>query len=141
MKLWLHTLFVDNWQRKTISTLLAIFIWFSVNHSLTSTRTVAGVPMRLINIPQGKIVEGLQVDGYLSKKISLSLVGNKDLLDDLTANDLEVVIDMGEKPAEWTGNINKKNLVSVNPDFDLVKGVSRVSHQNFTIRMTPQATE
>jgi hypothetical protein len=141
MKGFLHLMFFQNWPRKAISAGLAVFIWFAVNHSLTSTRTISGIPVRMVNVPSGKTIEGLQNNGHLSKKITLSLVGNKSLLDDLSANDLEVVIDASEKSEEWIATVNKKNLVSINPDIDLSSGISRISHQSFIIRMMKLVTE
>ncbi|MFI5334439.1 MAG: YbbR-like domain-containing protein [Chlamydiales bacterium] len=136
-----NKLFVQNWQRKAISAALAVVIWFSVNHSLTTSKTIGNIPVRIVNVPTGKTVEGLQNNGLLSKRITLSLVGNKGLLDDLTSNDLEVVVDAQNKSDEWIASINKKNLISLNPEIDLAKSISRVSHQSFMIRLTKLVSE
>lgn len=138
---FLHRLFVQHWQRKAISAALAVIIWFTVNHTLTSTKTISNIPVRIINVPTGKTVEGLQSNGLLSKKITLSLVGNKALLDDLNSNDLEVVIDAQNKSEEWIASVGKKNLISINPDIDVSKGVSRISHQSFMVRLTKLVSE
>jgi len=141
MKALLSKIFLNNWQRKFISFVLAVVIWLLVNHTLTTTRTISNIPVRIINIPAGKTIDGLQNNGFLSKRITLTLVGNQTLLDELTSNDLEVVIDAADKQDEWIVSISKKNLVSLNPEIDLYKGVSRVSHQSFIIRMTKLVTE
>ncbi len=141
MKTLLANLFVANWQRKTVSLILSIIIWLVVNHSLTSTKTLANIPVRVINIPQGKTVEGLQSNSKLNRKLSLTLVGNTNTLDELTSNDLEIIIDAANKPDEWIATISKKNLVSLNPEIDISKGISRVYHPSFILRMTKVVTE
>lgn len=77
----------------------------------------------------------------LQKKITLTLVGNKTILDELTPYDLEVVIDAGDKSKEWVANISKKNLITLNPEIDISKSISRVYHPNFVVRMSKLASE
>ena len=115
MKTLFNSLFLNNWQRKTISMILAIVIWLVVNHSLTSSKTVANVPVRIINIPSGKTVEGMQPSGKMNKRLTLSIVGNSSLLEELNSNDLEVVIDASGKPDEWIANISKKKSTFIKP--------------------------
>jgi hypothetical protein len=141
MKTFLTSLFFNNWQRKAVSLILAVIIWLVVNHSLTSTKTIANVPVRIINIPSGKTIEGMQSSGRLNKRLTLSLVGNTTLLDELNTNDLEIVIDASSKSDEWIATISKKNLVSLNPEIDLSKGISRVYHPSFIVRLTKLVTE
>lgn len=141
MKTLLYKIFVQNWQRKTIAFFLAIVVWFVVNHSLTGTKTISNIPIRIINLPQNKTVEGLQPNGVLSKKISLTLLGNEAVLDEINPGDLEVIIDASDKPDEWMVMVSKRNLVSLNPEIDVNKDISRVFHQNFTIRLTKLITE
>jgi len=141
MKSLLQKLFINHWQRKAISIVLAIIIWLMVNHSLTTTRTLTNIPVRIINIPTGKTIDGLQSNGLLTKRITITLVGNQTLLEELTSNDIEVVIDASDKQDEWIASVSKKNLVSLNPEIDLSKGISRISHQSFIIRLTKLVTE
>lgn len=141
MKTLLTSLFLNNWQRKALSLLLAVIIWLVVNHSLTSTKTIANVPVRIINIPTGKTIEGMQASGRLNKRLTLSLIGNTTLLEELNSNDLEVVIDASNKSDEWIATISKKNLISLNPEIDISKGINRVYHPSFIIRLTKLVTE
>ena len=85
MKTLLKNLFINNWPRKCLSIILAIAIWFLVNKSLTATKTILNVPVRIENIPPGKTVEGIQSNGLLNRRVSLTLTGNKQLLEDLNA--------------------------------------------------------
>ena len=141
MRSFLYNLLLQNWQRKAISAFLAVIIWFSVHASLTSSKTLSNIPVRITNVPANKTVEGLQSNGYLSRRITLNLAGSKSLLEDLTANDMEVVIDAADKSEEWIASLTKKNLISLNPDIDLTKDISRVSHPSFIIRLTKLMTE
>ncbi len=95
----------------------------------------------MINLPAGKTIEGMQSNGKLNRKVTLTLVGNTNTLENLHSNDLEVVIDAMDKPEEWTNTISKKNLISLNPEIDLASGISRIYQPNFTLHMTNLVTE
>lgn len=141
MKSLIKSLFIDNWHRKAISVVLAIVIWLTVNHSLTKTKSVGNIPIRVINLPSGKTIDGIHNDGLLNKKIGLTLTGRRSLLDQLTSSDLEVLIDASDKPDEWIANITKKNLISLNPDLNLTQGLGDISYDRFIIRLTNLITE
>lgn len=141
VKTLLRKLFYENWPRKLLSIVLAVILWFMVNQSLITSRTVSNIPVRVINIPAGKTVFDLQSNGLLSKRQTLTLVGNKTLLDDLTSNDLEIVIDAHGKEGEWIQTITRRNLTSLNPEMNLSKGISRVSSSNVIIRLTKLVSE
>lgn len=141
MRTLLRNMFLDNWPRKAISLALAVIIWFVVNHSLTTTRIIGNVPVRVINLPQGKTVEGMQSNGMLTKRVSLTLSGNKDTLDNMTANDLEIVVDGADAANEFSVTVQKKNLLSLNPEIDIASGVNRVSAPPLLIRPMRLVTE
>lgn len=141
MKSLFRYLFIDNWQRKLIATVLAIIIWLVVNHTLTGTKIFNNVPVKIINIPNGKTIEGMHPNGVLNKRISLTVVGNKPLLDALSSNDIEVVVDASGKNGEWLATITKKNIISLNPDLNISTGIDRVSHSSFPIHMSKLVTE
>ena len=132
---------LSNWERKLISFILAVVIWLFVNHSLTTTKILENVPVRLINIPMGLTVEGLQPNGMLSKKISLTLQGNKTQLHSIASNDIEVVLDGMDKSDEWLATVTRKNLISLNPDVDVSKAIKRVVIQRLPINFTRLVTE
>lgn len=141
MRTLFKILFVQNWQRKLISVGVAVVVWLAVNHSLTSTKTLSNIPVRLVNIPAGKTVEGMQSNGVLAKRITLSLSGNKNTLNELSSDDLEVVIDASDKADEWIASIGTKNLISMHPEIDISKAISRVTHQSFILRTAKLITE
>lgn len=118
--------FIENWQRKFISFLLAIAIWLIVNYSITVTKVVSNIPVRVINLPQEKTIEKMQVNGTLLDRIELTITGNATVLEDLSAKDLEIVLDAHGKPNEWIANISKKQLVSLNAEIDVNKSISKV---------------
>jgi len=136
MKDSLKTWFLQNWLRKVISILLAIIIWFMVDQSLTTTRSINNVPIRILNIPENKTIDGIQSNGFLTKRISLTITGKKTLLEDLTSNDIEVVIDAANKPDEFISTITKKNISSNNPELNVAQDINKVSAKNFIIRLS-----
>ncbi|MCF7806358.1 MAG: hypothetical protein K9M07_02180 [Simkaniaceae bacterium] len=141
MKTFLINFLVNNWPRKLIALILAIFIWFVVDNTLTTVKTLSNVNVRIINVPQGKTIEGIQSDGIMSKKITLTLTGKKTVLERLSSNDLEIVIDAANRTKnEWVTTITKTNIVSLNPDINLQKGVSKISLKNYIVKMSPLAT-
>ncbi len=141
MKTLILKFFIENWPRKLVAVVLAIITWLVVNQTLTTTRNLTNIPIRILNIPAGKTIEGMQPNGRLAKKATLTLVGNKTILDELTPYDLEVVLDASDKPDEWVAVISKKNLVSLNPEIDISKGINRVYHPNLLVRMAKLVTE
>ncbi|MBN1914772.1 MAG: hypothetical protein JW769_02655 [Parachlamydiales bacterium] len=140
MKTFLRKLFVENWQRKLVSLIIALVIWLVVNSSMTARVTISDIPVQVINIPPGKTLEGLQPNGILQKRMVLTITGNKSVLADLTGNDLKVIIDAGGKNTEWIASITKKNLISLNNDIDLNK-ISKVSHNDLIITPVNLVTE
>ncbi|MDE3045227.1 MAG: hypothetical protein KGJ02_01085 [Verrucomicrobiota bacterium] len=141
MRSLLVRLFVENWQRKLASLILAMIIWMVVNHSMTVTKTVHNIPVRVINLLPEKTIEGMQANGILNKKVSLTITGNKLALDDVSGKDLVIEIDSAGKADEWIASISKKNLVSLNPDFDLNKLVSKVTPYQIILRQSNLITE
>ena len=141
MKSLIAHLFISNWPRKLISLILAVIIWFVVSQSMATTKTLSNIGVRIINLPDGKTVEGLQPSGLLQKRISLTLTGNKNFLDELTANDLEVVLDAAGQGKEWIATISKKNLISLAPGVNLSNQINKISHKNFIVKLTNLITE
>src|SRR5580700_5301799 len=102
MKSLLYNLFIEHWPRKLVSILLAVMIWLVVNRTITSTHSIRNVPVRIMHIPPGKTVEGIQTNGRLTKGMTVTLAGNKELVDKLSSADLEVLVDATNQPDEWT---------------------------------------
>jgi hypothetical protein len=141
VKTLLHRLFLENWPRKATSILLAIIIWVMVDHTLTTSKTISNIPVKVINIPEGRTIQGLQPSGLLKRRVTVTLVGNKVLLDELSSSDLEIVIDATGKEDEWTPIITPKNLISLNPEIDIFKAISKVYTQAFSVRTLKLITE
>ncbi|MBM3197657.1 MAG: hypothetical protein FJZ58_00180 [Chlamydiae bacterium] len=120
---------------------MGTIIWLTINHSLTTTKTLSSVPVRIINLPEGMTIEGMQSNQRLSKKLDLILIGNINMLDTLNASDIEVVIDASHKTGQWEAIISKKNLLSLNTELDIAKGISKVYHPNIPLKMTKLVTE
>lgn len=140
MRSLLYRIFVSNWRRKLLALGAAVIIWFLVNNSITVTKTFPGVPIRVINIPEDKTIEGLQPNGLLSKRIPVTATGRRNVLDRATSADFEIVIDACNKGDRWTSEISKRNLVSLNPDIDLGYAITEVAPADVTIQLSPLVT-
>lgn len=125
-----------NWQRKVAALLAAIMIWVLVNQSISATKTIPGVAVRVVNLPAEKTIEGIASNGLLNKRLSLTLSGTKSVIENLSAADLEVLLDATTIPSEGSIQIGKKNLVSLNPNLDLQRQVTQLSHPDLVIPLT-----
>ncbi len=134
-------LIVDNFQKKFFSLLAAVAIWIFVNNSITSTKVFTRVPIRVVNLPVDKTIRGLMPNGVLERKMTITLTGTRDVIDRLDSQDFEVVIDASDKGDEWVVQVSKKNLVSLNPDIELMHNITHLSHGEFVIHLSRLITE
>lgn len=121
--------------------MLSIFFWFIVNQSLTTTRTFMNVPIKVINMPPSMTVEGLLPGGRLSKKTTITIKGNKELIEPLQSSDFEIIVDASVKSDDGNIIITKKNLCSINPDIDIATGIIKVNSPPVNIQLTKLVTE
>ena len=141
MKTLFKKIFIHNWPRKSLSLLLAIFIWFIISKSLSVSKNIPNVPVRIINIPQGKTVTDMEPNGLLKRRIDLTLFGSKTVLDKLNASHLEVILDASGKEDEWIATISKNNIKMHHLDANLSQGIAKVAEQNIIIKLTNLVTE
>ncbi len=142
MKTLLKNIFIHHWPRKSLSLLLAIFIWFIISKSLSVSKNIPNVPVRIINIPRGKTVMDMEANGFLKRHVNLTLFGSKTVLDELNARNLEVVLDASSsKQDEWIATISKHNIKAKNLDTNLSQGITKITEQNIIIKMIHLATE
>lgn len=141
MESLIYKLFVHNWQRKLLAFVTALILWFFVSHSITETKMIRNVPIRISNLPADKTIVGLLSNGLLNKKINLTLTGSKDVIEEIETGDFEVNVDASiiDHP-DWALQITKKNLVSLNPAIDLAKNINSVSHSEFVIKLNRLVT-
>jgi len=137
MKSLFKKLFIDNWQRKLLALILAIITWLFVNHSFSSTKTLNDLPIRITNLPKDKIIKGMQCDGLLKETISLEIQGNKNLINTITKNDLEVLIDLKDnKKEEYNTLISKNNLISKNPNIKIKRAIKKIKNEEFSLKLS-----
>ena len=130
-----------NWQQKMVALMTALVIWLFVNHSITATVVVPNVPIRIINLPPEKTVTGLQPNGILSKRIPLTISGSKDVIEQLEPGDVEILLDASTfTHNNWILQVNKKNLVSMNPDIDLSHHVTDVTNPSLVLHLAKLVT-
>jgi hypothetical protein len=141
MNLWLKRIFIDNWPRKLVSLILAVIIWLVTHNSMTITKTITSVPVRVIHLPAGKTIEGMMGNGLLDIKVNLDLQGDKQCLEDLSSKNLEVIIDASGQGDEWIANISKHNLHCSMPGISLDKAITKIGPQEIIIKQSPLITE
>ncbi|HRD56377.1 MAG TPA: hypothetical protein PLC42_08285 [Parachlamydiaceae bacterium] len=142
MESLISRLIFHNWQQKLVALGSALIIWFFVSHSIIETKIIPGVPVRIVNLPADKTILGLNPNGLLSKRITLTLTGSKSVIRDIEPGDLEALIDASIiDHDDWIIQINKKNLVSLNPAIDLKNNIKQVSHTEHVIRLRPLITD
>ena len=129
--------FTFQWQRKLVALLIAFMLWFLVDKSITETKTIPNVPIRVINLPNDKTIAGLLPNGILSKRINLTLSGTKKVIDNLESSDLQILVDAAYiNQDEWYLQITRQNLVSLNPSIDLAHHITNVQHPDFIIKLS-----
>ncbi|EFB41155.1 MULTISPECIES: CdaR family protein [Parachlamydia] len=133
--------FFHNWGRKAVAVISAIIIWFFVNHSILETKTIPNVPVKIVNLAPDKTVLGLLSNGILERRMTLTLTGTKDVIQDLEPGDVQVLLDASTADSDdWVVRISKKNLVSLNPAINLLQHITAVDHAEFVIKLTKLVT-
>lgn len=141
MESLIASLLFHNWERKLVALLTAIAIWLFVNHSIYESKTISNVPIRVLNLPADKTIPGLLPNGMLSRRMTLTLTGSKDVIDQMESGDFEVLLDASTaEEDDWVVQVTKKNLVSLNPSLDLPHHISNVNHTNFVIKLSKLIT-
>ncbi|QVE49192.1 hypothetical protein SBV42_00200 [Chlamydia crocodili] len=138
---FLSRFFMRNWLRKVVSLGFAIIIWVLVGQTVTITRTLNNVPVRIIDLDPDQTVLGLQSNGLLDKKVSLTITGNKNTVHDLRPTNLEVVISATGHTESWIAAIDKYNLVSLDGETNIRRDIQSVSADDIFIRLTQYVTE
>ncbi len=140
MEKFINALFFQNISKKLLAIGAAVVIWLIVNNSITETKVFPRVSVHIINIPVGKTMEGLQMNGLLDRRIAVTVTGNKQLLDRLSSKDLEIVVDASDRSDEWIVRPHKHILVSVNPDIPLTGGIDTVTFDEFICKLSKFVT-
>lgn len=133
-------LFVNNWPRKLIALVASIVIWFLVDETITITRTIPNIPVRVINLPGDKTVIGLMPNGVLKKRTAVTVTGKKGFIDDLSQNDLEVVINAENKKESYLATITRKNLFYLYGDQEIRRNISEVSANDVFVKISNLTT-
>lgn len=141
MEFLIPSFFSHQWQRKLLALVTAIAIWMFVNQSITSTKVLPFIPIRLINLPSDQTVQGILPNGLLTKRTNLTLSGTKDVIEKLEAGDLEVLIDIATLPEDGWVQITRKNLISLDPSLDLNQHITAINHPELWIKISPLITE
>lgn len=126
----------SNFPRRLFSIFVAIAIWLAINESITTTKVIPNVPVYLEKIPQGKTVTGINPSGKLPKTLTLTVTGNRNVLERLTPHNLEVVISSNNKGMQWSEKIGKHHLRAADQEIDINRYVSKVKTDPFFVHLT-----
>ncbi|MCH9608982.1 MAG: hypothetical protein S4CHLAM45_02770 [Chlamydiales bacterium] len=136
-----YRIFIKNWHRKLIALIAAIVVWFLVNKTISITRTIPNVPVRVINVPPDKTIINLLPNGMMKHRVSVTVTGLKSIVNDLRPNDLEVIVNAEEKKESWIVTIDKKDLINHVANKDWSKDISSVTSNDLYIKMSKLITE
>ncbi len=136
MKSFLYRFLFVNWFRKLIALLFAVITWMLVTQTMTTTRTLSNIPVRVIHLPKDKTVIGLLPNGLLKYRISITISGYSSVVSQLRPTDLEIIIDATDKKDSWIASIDKHNLISITDHSDWKNAISSVSSNDLYIKMS-----
>ncbi|MBS0615448.1 MAG: hypothetical protein JSR58_02720 [Verrucomicrobia bacterium] len=139
---FLKNLFLGHWQRKTMALVSAILVWLIVHHSLTTSRSLENVAIRIVNIPAGLTIEGIEPSGLLSQRVSLTIEGKKTSIENISSNDVEILLDATDKSGLWTATVTKKHLNSLNPSALVIsEAIDHIAPCHLSLQFTRLLTE
>nr|NGX33066.1 hypothetical protein [Candidatus Anoxychlamydiales bacterium] len=107
-----------------------------INNSLTVTKTVGNIPIKVINLADDKTIPGMLPGGALSETLPITITGNQNFINQINANDLEIHIDLKNKTHNFTTLITKNNLISKNPNINLERSIKKVISSEITIKIS-----
>lgn len=137
----MRDLLLLNWQRKLAALIVAFIIWLFVHHSIMEKKTISNVPIRVVNSPSDKTIVGLQPNGLLSKRMTLTLTGAKGVIEEIGTGDVEVLVDASTlSDDQGLLVITKKNLISLNPAIDLAEEADLDSYSEYPIKLSKLIT-
>lgn len=135
-----YRIFILNWPRKLVAFLSAIVVWFLVNDSITMTKNFPDVLIKVIDLPKDTTIIGLMPNGYLKRPIAVTITGSKKILDDLTPEDILVVINASGKTKDWVFSIDKHSIqIKGNPDSK--KKITDVFANDIFLRVSDVVTD
>jgi hypothetical protein len=131
----------ENWPRKLISLIAAILIWAIVSHSISMTRTFPAVSVHLVNVPHGLTLTGVQQNGVFNRTLSLTVSGEKNLIESLRPSDLSLVLDASDQPPEWVAQLSSVDIRSSNPELSLSRRLQLIGPREVIVKMSPVISE
>lgn len=138
---FLYAFIVHRVQIKAIAFLLALFIWFFVNHSITTEITLPNILVKVKKLPAEKTIQGISPEGFLPQKVTLTLSGTKSIVENLTADDIQVILNAENREGEWLARVTKKNLISTNRELSLYSHLKHVVPIDIPIAISNLITE
>ncbi|NGX28444.1 MAG: hypothetical protein K940chlam1_00623 [Candidatus Anoxychlamydiales bacterium] len=141
MKSLLKKIFIDNWQRKLLALILSLIVWVFINHSLSNTKTISNVGVRVINLGEGRTIKGIQRNGILSESATLHITGNNNILNQISASDLEVLLDLKDQDKDFTAIITKEHIISKNAHLNIDRAIKKIKPHKLNINFSKLVKE
>lgn len=141
MKERIKAFFTKNWPRKTLSLLLAVIIWFVINKSLTMTKTIGNVRVRVKHIPHGKTIDNMDANHALARRISVTLEGYRNTITNLTANDFEILLDAAGKGESWEAEITEQNITPLASGLNLKQSIKHIAAETIPVKLSNLVTQ
>jgi YbbR domain-containing protein len=124
---WVRKNVLENWHLKLLSLVVA-FVLFAVSRQPSREIMLVNVPLEFINI-----ATGLEISGEIPAAVNVRLRGPRDLVQGITANQLEVKADLSNKTAG-------ERVVQLKPT-DVIKPdkveVRRIEPQTIELMLEP----
>lgn len=131
---------LDHWQLKLFALCGALIVWFTVNKSILAKTTVRNVPIKVINISEGRAVKDLLPSGYLAQGVDLTIYGVKNLIESVDASDIEIRIDISGYEDDLVLSLRKTDLYSLSTDIDVTKVIQNIDPTTIIIRQSQVVT-
>lgn len=128
--------------RKLLALFAAVLVWVAIDQASQATKRFQDVRIQIINIPEDRAVEYILSAGTPTKTMAVSLHGKKSILDSITQDDIEVVIDAKDHTEdEWVATLNASDIVSLLPGISLHNSISTINHESIIVKYANVITE
>jgi hypothetical protein len=142
LRKYLTTSFLlDGLGRKLFALVIAIVTWLAIYDSITVTKTITRIPIKVINLEENKTVLDLQPSGYLLQRATITVTAPKSMMNLLDSSTLEIIIDATGHMEEWIAEVSRYNLHSLHSELILPNDAVNLVASQLIIKVTDLVTE
>lgn len=130
--------FFHNWPRKLSALLISVFIWLTINQQMMMTRRFINVPIRITNLHPERTIQGLSLSGMLEgQPVELMITGRRFGLKNLSAADIEIVIDASGQTGLWQPVISPTHIYDASAKMPLKGIITKIKAKPITLQVVP----